>query len=78
MFQTFYRLIYSFISFIAKEVSEDEDSDGSEEDLEDTNHVGDQNGGQPPQAKKLRRWICSNTKREKTQTIIQTVSMEYF
>jgi len=34
---------------------EDEDSDGSEEDLESSNHVGDQNGGQPPQAKKLRR-----------------------
>lgn len=55
MFKTFYRLTYSFISFIAIEVSEDEDSDGSEEDLEDTNHVGGQNGGQPPQAKKLRR-----------------------
>lgn len=55
MFKTFYRLTYSFISFIAIEVSEDEDSDGSEEDLEDTNHVGGQNGGQQPQAKKLRR-----------------------
>lgn len=37
------------------EISEDEDSDDSEEDLEHTKHVGDQNGGQPPQAKKLRR-----------------------
>ena len=51
----FHRLTYLFISFCAIEISEDEDSDGSEEDLEDTNHVGDQNGGQPPQAKKLRR-----------------------
>ena len=51
----FHRLTYLFISFCAVEISEDEDSDGSEEDLEDTNHVGDQNGGQPPQAKKLRR-----------------------
>ena len=33
------------------EISEDDDS---EEDLEHTKHVGDQNGGQPPQAKKLR------------------------
>jgi len=40
-----------------KELSEDEDedSDDSEEDLESNDHVGDQNGGQPPQAKKLRR-----------------------
>lgn len=37
------------------EISEDEDSDDSEEDLEHTKHVGDQNGGQSPQAKKLRR-----------------------
>lgn len=40
---------------MSKEISEDEDSDDSEEDLEHTKHVGDQNGGQPPQAKKLRR-----------------------
>ena len=46
----------SFIHIICViEISEDEDSDDSEEDLEHSNHVADQNGGQPPQAKKLRR-----------------------
>lgn len=48
------RLTFIHVIYVI-EISEDEDSDDSEEDLEHTKHVGDQNGGQPPQAKKLRR-----------------------